>query len=347
MAGMDSLLDRYDALVCDLDGVVYRGPDAVPHAVAALNAASERGIGVAYATNNASRPPSEVGDHLRELGVTVDDDAVINSSQAGAAALRDSLPEGAGVLPVGGAGVALALRDNGFRVATSAADQPVDAVLQGYGPDVTAGQLAEAAYAIQGGARWVATNTDTTLPTARGTAPGNGTLVAAVRAAVGIDPEVVGKPGPLMYTLAARRLGSSADRTLGIGDRLETDVAGASAAGMDCLHVMTGVHGPVDLLLAPADQRPRFVAADLRALAEPYDEPVRISDSDSDSTAVGYATSTVRGHLVGEGEAAELEFEGDEDPYARLRVALKVLWEALDSGLVDASVARSILPVPD
>ncbi|GAB3589067.1 HAD-IIA family hydrolase [Calidifontibacter terrae] len=334
---MDSLLARYDALVCDLDGVVYRGPEAVPHAVDALNAAARSGVGIAYATNNASRPPAEVATHLRELGVDLADDAVINSSQAGATALAETIDAGAVVLAIGGAGVALALKERGFRAVTEAGDEQVAAVLQGYGPAVTADDLAQAAYAIQGGARWVATNTDLTLPTARGTAPGNGSLVAAVRAAVDIDPEVVGKPGALMYVMAARQLRTTPAKTLGIGDRLETDVAGATAAAMDCLHVLTGVHGPTDLVMAAPGLRPRYVAADLRALALPYDEP----QQQGDPRSISYATETVTGRLVfGEG-APSLVIEGSADPIERLRVTLRILWDALDAGVVDQAAARS------
>ncbi|NHN55055.1 HAD-IIA family hydrolase [Calidifontibacter sp. DB0510] len=335
-----ALLASYDGLVCDLDGVVYRGPDPVPHAVESLDNARTQGVPTIYATNNASRPPAAVAAHLRELGLTLTDDEVINSSVAGAEYLRTQLTDGATVLAVGGVGVAEALRHNGFEPLTPA--QTIEggrpklaAVLQGYGPEVTATDLAEAAYAIQSGARWVATNSDLTLPTAVGTAPGNGSLVAAVRNAVTVDPEVVGKPGPLMYRLAADRLGTTPARTLGIGDRLETDVAGASAAGMSCLHVLTGVHGPRDLVAATADLRPRYVAEDLRALHEPYDEPQRDRG--------GYAVGSLHARLTGSGDTARVEFEGEGGRIERLRVALRVLWDAIDAGQVTAEDACGLV----
>lgn len=336
---MEPLIHRYDALVCDLDGVVYRGKDPVPYAVESLNAARTGGVGIAYATNNASRPPEAVADHLRRLGVDAAGDAVVNSAQAGAAALAQNLDEGSVVLAIGGDGVTQALRERGFQIATDAAAGDVAAVLQGYGAAVSADQLAEAAYAIQGGARWVATNTDLTLPTARGTAPGNGSLVAAVRCAVQVDPEVVGKPGALMYTMAADRLRSTPERTLAIGDRLETDVAGATAAGMDCLHVLTGVHGPADLAAAPPALRPRFVAADLRALREPYDEPVRSSDG----RMIRYTCGTTSAHLAAGDGGPNLVLEGGGNRLDRLRVSLRVLWAALDAGTVEQAAARSLI----
>lgn len=257
------LLDRYDAIICDLDGVVYRGEAAVPHAVHALGAA---GIPIQFATNNASRPPEAVGDHLRRLGLDITDAAVATSSQAAAWLLAQHLRPGARVLPVGGPGVAQALVDAGF-VTVSSPDEKPEAVVQGYGPNVTAADLADAAYAVQRGALWLATNTDHTLPTAAGYAPGNGALVLAVGAAVGRGPDLVaGKPDEPLYLMCADRLGVDPARVLAIGDRLETDIEGAQRAGMDSLLVLTGVHGVRDALSAPPELRPTWVAPDLRAL---------------------------------------------------------------------------------
>lgn len=263
------LVDRYDAIVCDLDGVVYRGDPAVPYAVESLSAA---GIPVQYATNNASRPPSTVGSHLRRLGLDVDDSAVATSSQAAAWLLTKHVAAGASVLAVGGPGVAEALRERGYVPVTSVDDDPV-AVVQGYGHDVTAGDLAQAAYAVQRGALWLATNTDHTLPTATGYAPGNGALVLAVGAAVGRGPDLVaGKPDEPLYLMCAERLGVEPSRVLAIGDRLETDIEGAHHAGMDSLLVLTGVHGIRDAVGAPPDARPTWLARDLRALLSDTEE---------------------------------------------------------------------------
>lgn len=262
------LVDRYDAIVCDLDGVVYRGEPAVPHAVEALNAA---GVPVQYATNNASRPPSTVGEHLRRLGLAAENSAVATSSQAAAWLLTAHVEAGASVLAIGGRGVAEALQERMFVPVASASDAPV-AVVQGYGPGVTADDLAQAAYAVQRGALWLATNTDHTLPTASGYAPGNGALVLAVGAAVGREPDLVaGKPDEPLYLMCAERLGVDPSRVLAIGDRLETDIAGAHRAGMDSLLVLTGVHGVRDAVAAPPESRPTWVARDLRALIQDVD----------------------------------------------------------------------------
>lgn len=263
------LVDRYDAIVCDLDGVVYRGDPAVEHAVEAL---SSVGVPIQFATNNASRRPEHVADHLRRLGLEISDDSVATSSQAAAWVLTRHVDRGAPVLAIGGEGVADALRESGYVPVTSVEDDPA-AVVQGYGPDVRAKDLAQAAYAVQRGALWLATNTDQTLPTADGYAPGNGALVGAVRAAVGREPDLIaGKPGEPLYLMCAERLGVAPNRVLAIGDRLETDIEGAHRAGMDSLLVLTGVHGVADAAAAPAMARPTWIARDLRALLVEVEE---------------------------------------------------------------------------
>lgn len=255
----------YEGLVCDLDGVVYRGPHAVPYAVESLVAC---GKPIVFATNNASRTPGDVADHLTSLGLTCRAEDVVTSSQAAAWVLMDRIERGSPVLAIGGPGVAAALSERGFALVDSADDDPV-AVVQGYGSQVSASDLAEAAYAVHKGALWVATNTDATLPTDRGVAPGNGSLVAAVATATGREPDVVaGKPHAPCYLLAAERLGCDPGQLLAVGDRLDTDIAGAVAASMDSLLVLTGVSTLKEARCAPDRQGPTFVADDLRALVE-------------------------------------------------------------------------------
>jgi glycerol-1-phosphatase len=327
------LVDGYAGVVCDLDGVVYRGPEAVDHAVEAL---SRLAVPVVYATNNASRPPAEVAAHLAELGLPVSDDAVVTSSQAGARALADRMPPGATVLAVGGSGVADALRENGFRVVTphearDAAGAHVDAVLQGYGSEVTAADLGEAAYAVSAGAVWVVTNTDATLPTNRGTAPGNGTLVEAVRRATGAEPTVVGKPYAPLYQLSASRLGLDVHSVLAVGDRLSTDIAGASEAGMDSVLVLTGVDSVTSAASAEPALRPTFVVEDLRSLTEPY------------SAAMGdngwWSCGGERRRLV----TGRWEVDARGSAIESARAALAAVHEALDRGDIDTASAGALL----
>ena len=320
-----TLIEAYDGIVCDLDGVVYRGHQAVPHAVESLLSALSAGVLVVYATNNASRTPAEVADHLDALGLPGPGARVVTSAQVAARFVAQCCPAGSRVLAVGGPGVTLALEEAGLLAVSpqqSRSGEPVVAVVQGYGAHVGWTDLAEVAYAVQAGAIWVATNIDSTLPTDRGLAPGNGALVAAVRSAVGVDPVVVGKPNTLLYELSASVLGTEIDRTLVIGDRLDTDILGATAARMDSLFVFGGVHGWMDVADAEPAARPRYVATDLRSLHSAYTEAVQ-DRSDVSRWTCGEASAWVS-------VAGELVVAQGGTVNERLRAALRAIWDARD-----------------
>jgi glycerol 3-phosphatase-2 len=262
------LLGGYDVLLADLDGTLYRGPAAIPGAVEAVRGAAQRGVRTAYVTNNASRRPSAVAQHLVELGFPAGPDDVVASSQAAATLLAEQLPPGARVLVVGTDALAAEVTARGLQVTERADDAA--AVVQGHSPDTGWRQLVEATVAVRAGAVWVACNLDPTLPTERGPLPGNGSMVEVVRTATGREPQVAGKPGPALLQEAARRTG--ARRPLMVGDRLDTDIEGGRAAGMATLLVLTGVSDAAELLAAPPALRPDYIAADLGALtAQPDD----------------------------------------------------------------------------
>jgi glycerol-1-phosphatase len=262
----ERLLDRYDTLLIDLDGTVFRGGTAVPGAAAAVEAMHQAGVPIRFVTNNASRGPADVAGHLTELGIAAAESEVATSAQAAAAVLAEKVSAGAAVLVVGTAALAAEIDAVGL-VPVREATPDVVAVVQGLSQQTTWSDLAEATLAIRAGALWVACNVDTTLPTDRGLLPGNGALVAAVRAATGAEPLVAGKPAAPLLHEALRTTGGRA--ALVVGDRLDTDIAGAHNAGLDSLMVLTGVstvadvldHGPV----------PTYLAADLTAVTEPSD----------------------------------------------------------------------------
>lgn len=266
------LADAYELALLDLDGVVYVGRHAVPGAPAALAGAAARGMRYAYVTNNASRPPTVVGDHLRELGIDCTDDEVVTSAQAAVSLLLDIVEPGSRVLAVGGEGLRTALTERGFVPVSSARDAPA-AVVQGFAPEIGWQLLAEGAYALAEGLPWVATNLDLTVPTERGPAPGNGTLVRALAATARREPEVAGKPRPALFDEAVRR--ARASSALVVGDRLDTDIEGAVNAGLDSLLVLTGVTSATEAVLAPPGSRPTYVGRDLSALLEPAGTAVR------------------------------------------------------------------------
>ncbi|PFG42920.1 HAD superfamily hydrolase (TIGR01450 family) [Isoptericola jiangsuensis] len=314
------LADGHDLALVDLDGVAYHGHLPIEHASASLVGARERGLRLLFVTNNASREPEDVAEQLSGLDIPTAPDEVMTAAQACAALLRTRLEPGASVLVVGGRGLVTAVEQAGFRLASGADDAP-DAVAQGFAPELGWSDLAEAAYAVAGGAWHVASNRDLSLPTARGFAPGNGALVAAVVAATGVEPDSAGKPAPTMYRLAVERVG--AERPLVIGDRLDTDLAGARAGGYPGLHVLTGVSSARDAVLASPDLRPHYVGADLRALLEPHPLPEPAAD--------GWWRCGDRGARVVDG-ILEADREGPQG-IDLVRAACAAAWAAADEGV--------------
>jgi HAD superfamily hydrolase (TIGR01450 family) len=309
-----SPLEGRDAVLADLDGVVYKGADAIPFAVDSLNKAGET-LRVGYITNNASRTDASVAAHLSDLGLVVAPEDVVTSPQAAVVLLAGLVPAGSTILVVGGEGLTTEVERAGFRLTRSADDSPA-AVIQGFAPTVGWEQLAEASFALHAGIPWVATNTDWTIPVARGIAPGNGTLVSAVHTAVGRLPVVAGKPERAIFDAATARFGSS--NPLFLGDRLDTDIKGANAAGMESAHVLTGIDRAKQLLAADATLRPTYILGDLRELHLPYPA----------TTIARNGTHSVRSAKVRlEGDSVVIVDAGD-DELDLLRAACSVIWSS-------------------
>lgn len=322
---------EFDLALVDLDGVAYRGKEGIPHAADSLGAAREHGMRLVFVTNNASREPEDVAAQLSGLGIPTTGDEVLTAAQAAAALLAERLAPGAKVLVVGGAGLRTAAAQAGFEIVESADDAP-DAVVQGFSPDLGWRDLAEAAYAVGAGAWYVASNLDLSLPTERGFAPGNGSLVGAVSNASGVVPDSSGKPSPAMYELAITRHGSRAP--LVVGDRLDTDLAGARAGGYPGLHVLTGVSSARDAVLAVPEHRPHLIGADLRALHAPHPEPVL----EAGWWRCGTAAARV--------EAGALELDGSGIDL--VRAACAAAWHATDEGgSVDPATVPELIAEDD
>ncbi|MCX5099774.1 MULTISPECIES: HAD hydrolase-like protein [unclassified Streptomyces] len=323
-----ALNEAYDTALLDLDGVVYAGGHAIVHAVDSLGEARDGGMHLAYVTNNALRTPAAVAAHLTELGVPAEPADVITSAQAVARLMADQLPAGARVLVVGGEGLRVALRERGLVPVESADDEPV-AVAQGYGgPDMAWGRFAEAAYAIARGVPWFASNTDLTIPSARGIAPGNGAAVEVVRIATGAEPQVAGKPLPPMHRETVLRTG--AERPLVVGDRLDTDIEGAFNGGVDSLLVLTGVTDAAQLVAAPPEHRPTYVDADLRGLLTGQPE---VAESGEGFRCGGW-TASVRGD--------ELVLAGDGDVLDGLRALCGAAWTYAGDGSCGLDAGKAV-----
>jgi HAD superfamily hydrolase (TIGR01450 family) len=309
------LCDAYDAALYDLDGVLYLGAEAVPHAAESVAAASRAGMRSAFVTNNASRSPAVVAAHLTEIGVPAEAADVVTSAQATARLLREQLPTGVEVLVVGADGLIEEVRAAGYAV-VSRAGPAVRAVVQGYAPDTGMPELVEAALALRAGVPWIAANTDSTLPSPRGPVPGNGALVAALQVATGRSPQVAGKPEPALHVESVARVG--ARRPLVIGDRLDTDVLGAIRGGADSLLVLTGVATAADVLAAARGSRPTYVAWDLRGLTSSQ-PPVDVETGRAQCDGAMAAYEGGRLTVTGRGTPA-------------LRAACALAWRCADGG---------------
>ena len=287
-------LDGTDVVFADLDGVVYTGEESIRYAVEALNGASVHHR-VAYITNNASRTTEQVATHLRDLGLAAIADDVVSSPQAAVKILKTLIPAKSTVLVIGGEGLIAEVAGAGFRVTDSANDSPA-AVIQGFAPTVGWTHLAEASFALHTGIPWVATNTDWTIPVARGIAPGNGTLVSAVHLAVGRLPVFAGKPERAIFDFARDKF--AADDPLVIGDRLDTDILGANRAGMRSALVLTGIDGRKQAIAAAEEQQPTYILGDLRELTTDYPESVVTEKGDTTTVTVGNSSVTMTANVV-------------------------------------------------
>lgn len=307
-----SVITEYDSLLLDLDGTVYEGGRAIEHVVSALSGA---GLPVMYVTNNASRAPEVVAAQLREIGLAdTTADNVMTSAQAACKMAAEKIPAGSKVYVLGSESFRELATEAGFVVVDSADDKPV-AVLHGHNPETGWAQLSEAALSINAGAQYFASNLDSTLPMERGRHIGNGSMVAAVVNATGVKPLSAGKPGPAMFYAAAKTLNSS--KPLAVGDRLDTDIAGGNAAGMDTFQVLTGVSGYYDLVRAIPEQRPTYIATSMQDL---YSDPGELKPG-----AQGGFSALIDGDIlvISGGDAGAT-------PVAALRTALDVAWAATE-----------------
>ena len=317
-----TLVDGVDVLLLDLDGTVYVGGGPVDGAAATITACAAAGIRSVYVTNNASRRPAAIAEQLTDMDVPAGAEDVVTSAQAGARLLAGLVPAGTRTMVVGSehlaeetsaAGLVPVPASGGLDAARS-----VGAVVQGFDPSLGWSDLAAAAWALAGDTTWVATNTDLTIPTAGGIAPGNGSLVQAVATAAGRRPHVAGKPERPLVDVAVERTG--AEHPLLVGDRLDTDIEAGVRAGLPTLLVLTGVSGPVELLGVGPRGRPTYLAADLRGLLEP---PLV-----AEPTGAGARCGGVDVALSGEG----VRVSGDGDRVAGLWALATAWWSRVDAG---------------
>lgn len=328
LRGCDEPLSRaYGLVLVDLDGVVYRGGAAVGHAVDSLRRVASEGMAIEYTTNNSSRRPRVVADQLRGFGLELDDEDVITSSIVASRMVARRIPAGSRVLVIGADHLREEVARQGLVPVDSVDDDP-QAVVQGWYPDISWRELAQAAFAVERGARYFVTNRDLTIPREKGIAPGCGSLIRAVVGATGVEPEgSAGKPESAMYDearlLAAHdgRTPVARERCLAVGDRLDTDIEAGVRGGYDSLLVLTGVTGAFGLLRAPRGLRPTYVGADLRVLDEPQPAPRLTADGDG-----------VCGDALARRTDGAIEVSGGS-AMDRLRASCVLSWSLVDAGV--------------
>ncbi|AFR07024.1 HAD-IIA family hydrolase [Nocardiopsis alba] len=295
----DRPLDElHDAMLLDLDGVVYIGPEAVPAAPEAIGKARAAGAKVAFVTNNAGRTPARIAEHLTQLGVPALPSDVVTSAEAAARLVAERHPQGSDVLVVGDTGLRQAVRRMGLRPVT-VDDPSVVAVVQGYSRSINRDLLDQGALAVARGAFYVAANADATAPGEWGHTPANGAFVRVIAHATGVEPVVAGKPMRPLHEEGMLRTGAT--DPLIVGDRLDTDIEGATTHGAAGLLVLSGVATPRDLVAAPPHRRPRYLAWDISGMNRTHPAPERNGEQ---TLCRGWTITTTDGtvHVSGAGE---------------------------------------------
>ncbi|HEY8446544.1 MAG TPA: HAD-IIA family hydrolase [Thermomicrobiales bacterium] len=254
------------AFIFDMDGVLYRGMEPLPGVNDLLNALTLRDRRYMLATNNSTATARMYVEKLAKMGIDVPEEAILTSAMATRDFLVETLPPGSGIFVIG----APALReqlfaDTSFYPVQYGEEVPA-AVVVGLDQEFTYEKLKHANAAIRAGARFIATNTDATLPTEHGLVPGAGSIVAAIATASGQAPLVIGKPEPLVLEMALERMGVTPAEAVMVGDRLDTDIIAGKRAGMLTVLVLTGVSTREEIPHAAV--WPDLVFTDLTALLE-------------------------------------------------------------------------------
>lgn len=309
MSDARCLAQIYDTALLDLDGVVYLTEQGVPGVADALNQANaDFGMTLTYVTNNASRSPDSVSEHLNHLGLHTSPIEVVTSAQAGAVELAKRVPEGSSVFVMGSKALMHELELVGLSPTQNFEDEVV-AVIQGYWPDMPWRMIAQAAGVLHRGVLWVATNDDLTIPTQWGIAPGNGSMIQILSNATNRKPDVIaGKPHrPLMVQSIER---THAKHPIVVGDRLDTDIAGANDVEIDSLLVFSGVSGIADVMNADPHHRPTYLSWTASGL---LDEHPDVAEDSGRLSCNGWTVTD--GQLSGSGDALDA-----------IRVAVRAVW---------------------
>jgi 4-nitrophenyl phosphatase len=259
-------------LILDMDGVLWHGETPLPGFTPFFDTLNQQQIGFVLATNNASKTPAQYKAKLARFGVSVAEEQILTSAEATASYLSQSYAPGTAVFAVGGDGIQHALQTRGFHLLTIAevqAGATAELVVVGFWRDVTFDHFAAGTVCINRGARFIGTNPDATFPSEYGRLPGAGSFISLIQTATGVTPTIIGKPGPAIFQEAMHRLGGQPENTAMVGDRLNTDIAGGKAAGIQTILVLSGISTQADVAQNPHLQ-PDFTFSDIGELAQQW-----------------------------------------------------------------------------
>jgi 4-nitrophenyl phosphatase len=257
-------LDNIHHVLIDMDGVLWRGDTPVSGVPEFFDLLNRAGIAYVLLTNNSSRTPASYAKRMAGYGVEVSPEKIINSGLATVAYVAERSPQGTPVYVVGEEGLEQTVRDAGFRLVDD--ETTPRYVIGSWDRHVTYEKLAQATLHIRAGATFIGTNPDKTWPSERGLLPGAGSILAALEAASGVKPKIIGKPSSEMFRLAMQRIDAQPDTTAMLGDRMDTDIVGADRAGLITILVLTGVTHREDLQGAAV--QPDLIFEDIAALTE-------------------------------------------------------------------------------
>lgn len=264
----EELANTMPGFLLDLDGTLYHGDRPIPHAADFIRTLQERGNPFLYVTNNSSRTPEQVAEHLKKTGIEAAPEEVLTSAQAAAMYLRDSGCGPGPVYCIGQEGLRLALQEAGFEL-TDDGDAEASAVVQGIDRSFTYEKLLVAVRYIRRGAQFVLTNPDHLLPWNGELTPGAGSIAASIERASECTPVIIGKPSPIIMKYAVEKLGLDAADIWAVGDNLATDIKGGRDAGCRTALVLTGLANATNVQeqIARTGVEPELIAEHLMALA--------------------------------------------------------------------------------
>ncbi len=257
-----------DALIIDMDGVLWHGDTPITGLNNFFNTLREQSLPFILATNNSTLSPLDYARKLKAMHVEVEEKEILTSSMVTAAYLAEHYPpESNSLFMIGEQGLKEALLDKGYTLKETHESPDAEVVVCGLDRQLKWEKLATATLTLRAGAHFIATNGDSTLPTERGIVPGNGTTLAALEASTdGMQPQCLGKPEVFMYEHALKLLDIEAAKTIVIGDRLNTDILGAVRAGIRSVMVLTGISSREDLM--DVYYQPTWIMDDINELSQ-------------------------------------------------------------------------------